>query len=94
MNITLRGTDYYLTFQYKVENLKFGQRNVTYALLRINGENVKSGVAIQNPNDTFIRSVGRKIAIKKMLDTLEINSKKLTKEERKNVWEQYLSISK
>lgn len=86
MEIEIGGKQYFVAWQYKVEETRLGEREVTYCLFKKDGEVKYSAFTIKNPKDASVKNTARKISLSYVLDALD-----LTKQERKAVWEQYLN---
>jgi len=89
MNIKIKDQDYYLTFQYVHTNETWmGERDVTEAHLKLNGEIVYKAYTIRNPRDQYVKSLGRTYALKDLMKRMNLD-----KNDRKSFWNQYLSRS-
>lgn len=97
MYFTINKQDYILSFIHSdvdVEN--FGARMVTVGELNMYNKDTKQkdpltmGFAICNPEDKFSKSIGRKIALRRILEEMGM----FTKEDRAEFWKQYFEQSK
>lgn len=59
-----------------------GNRRCSWAIVKVNGNDVYQGIAICHPNDNFSRAIGRKRAL---TDALRL----LSKDIRTAVWKEY-----
>lgn len=94
MYFTINKQDYILTFLHSDMQVEdFGSRMVTIGELNMYDKQTKeknplmTGFAICNPQDRFSKSVGRKIAVRRILEDMGM----FTKEDRAEFWKQFFT---
>jgi len=81
--VDINGNKYRVTFSHQTDS----EGRYTQCFIKDNDETtVYEGVAECNPNDNYVKSKGRKIALARALQTMNLD-----REVRENVWNKYFS---